>query len=136
MAPNKVSRAFILASTSLVVLTSLIFLLKVGGQEPCPNVPPLNFPRWRPGTTVTVYFDENFQWSANVRNAIKRAFDLWTAAGYQNGSGVQFVGFQNGPYPDRNTARDVYIVTRVLAVVRVQEISTTNLAMDGPPWAQ
>jgi len=68
--------------------------------------------RDRPGTTVTVYFDENFQWSANVRNAIKRAFDLWTAAGYQNGSGVQFVGFQSGPYPDRNTARDVYIVTR------------------------
>jgi hypothetical protein len=109
---RKLSRLILQSGLLLILVFPLVLMLKVEGQDPCPNVPPLNFPRWRPGSTVTVYFDENFQWSGNIINGIKRAFDDWTAAGYRNGSRVQFVGFQTGPYPDRNTARDVFIVTR------------------------
>lgn len=112
MLGKKLSRLILQSGLLLLLVFPLVLILAVDGQEPCPDIPPLNFPRWRPGSTVTVYFDENFQWSGNVMNAIKRAFDLWTAAGYQNGSGVQFVGFQTGAYPDRNTALNVAIVTR------------------------
>lgn len=95
-------------------LSVLIYQENVKAQQQCPDIPSLSMPQWRPGATITVYFDENYQWSDATITALKGAFLNWNAANgpYANNSGVKFVGFQRGPYPDRDRAKDVYIVTR------------------------
>ena len=70
MTANSLSRFVLLLGFILCLTISLVLLLRADAQQPCPDVPPLDYPRWRPGTTVTVYFDERYQWSVNVVNAI------------------------------------------------------------------
>ena len=57
---------------------------------------------------------------------MKRAFLNWNAANspYGNNSGVTFVGFQRGPYPDKNSVANQFIVTKSSTV---KGVGTGNL---------
>jgi hypothetical protein len=113
MSRSRLSR-FVVSALAIALLSALELTLQlnIDAQQPCPNIPRNSFPKWRPGARVTVIFDENYGWTDNIKTAIKRAFDFWSAARTSNGSGVEFVGFQSGPYPDVNTAIDVFIVSK------------------------
>src|SRR4051812_162353 len=107
--------------------------INVNAQSGCPTLSRLPMAQWRPYATITVYFDQNYQWSDKTKNAIKRAFDNWSAAsgGDGNNSGVTFVGFQRGPYPDRNTAVDQFIITKDPAAQNLSSGTVPNPASAG-----
>lgn len=74
MPAHKLSHSVLLLVSFLTFTNALVLMLNVEAQQPCPDIPRNNFPKWRAGATVTVYFDENYQWSENVVSAITRAF--------------------------------------------------------------
>ncbi|HEU0143997.1 MAG TPA: hypothetical protein VFQ47_04365, partial [Nitrososphaera sp.] len=107
--------------------------VNVSAQSECPTIPRVYYPPWRPGATVIVYFDQNYQWSDTTINAIRRAFINWNGANgpYGNNSGVTFVGFQRGPYPDIKTAVNQFIVTKSATVSGVGAGNLGNPASGG-----
>lgn len=114
---NPLSRLFLIIILScLIALVSMLLMLQTNSsaQGGCPYIAKLSMAQWRPGATITVYFDQNYNWSDATKTAIKRAFLNWNAANgaYANNSGVTFVGFQSGPFPNIETVKDVFIVTK------------------------
>lgn len=98
----------------LLIDIQLIFQLTVRAQSGCPNIPKLPTTTWEPNHPVTVIFQDTSNWNDTEIEAIKRAFDNWTAARLpsDNNSGVTFVGFKRGPAPDKNTTTNTFIIRK------------------------
>lgn len=102
---------------SIITLAAIILFIhtKVGAMQQCPLIPTAG-PVWKPNRTVTVVFSDKISWRASEIEAIKRAFNNWSAASNPQGnySGIVFTGFQTGPewsFQD-NSVSDKYIVTK------------------------
>lgn len=99
------SRVFliIIVSCLLALITMLLMhQTSVSAQEPCPYLSKLSLPQWRPGATITVYFDESYYWSDATITSIRRGFENWNAA--------------NGLYAN-NTARKANNLRAVLLFI-------------------
>ncbi|MGB9181762.1 MAG: hypothetical protein WCB68_21205, partial [Pyrinomonadaceae bacterium] len=130
---SKLSLTLIFSCLLFLLGMLLVYQINVTAQQQCPNIPKFSFAQWRPNATITVYFDESYYWSAGTKTAIQRAFLNWSAANgpNANNSGVTFVGFQNGPYPNRNTAKDLFIVTKSANATEPNGATVSNSVSGG-----
>jgi hypothetical protein len=103
------------------VLLSII-LKSTDAQQGCTTPPPYDSgntsSKWRPGSQVTVVFDQNANFTQSEMNAMRTAAENWNASNGAGGnnSGVTLTGFSQGPAPNYNTATNILFVKRGIPV--------------------